>query len=163
MQVPQFVHINDDGFIIVYYIQTNSIFIVSEAFHRNHIWVGSATLPTSRGIWFFLSWTIKMNGRSTTTSFWSPKKAAEKISPPVAAAPSLPSFVTWPKLGQDGRGRKEMNYDKRPPLGTRAWSCSLRWVLLKFPPTQHLGWTPESINIAIVQLVIFFSLSNRVN
>ena len=46
---PQFVHINDDDFIIVYF-QINSRFIISEVFHRSHIWIGSATLPTSRGI-----------------------------------------------------------------------------------------------------------------
>ena len=54
------------------------------------------TLPTSTGTLFFLSCTTKMNGLSTVTSFWSPKEAENSsISTPVAAAPSVPSFVTW--------------------------------------------------------------------
>ena len=65
-------------------------------FHKNHILVGSVILPTRTGILFFLSWTTKMKGRSTTISFCPPERGG--ISTPVAGA--NPSFVTW--------GRREM-------------------------------------------------------
>ena len=71
-------------------------------------WVGSVILPTRTGMWFFLSWTMKINGRSTTTSFCSPKAAEKRaISTPVAAAPSVPSFVTWAKLCQVGQQQQQ--------------------------------------------------------
>ena len=76
---------------------------LSDIFHINHILVGSVILPTRTGILFFLSWTTKMKGRSTTMSFCSPNEAEKRaISTPVAAAPSVPSFDTW---GQDGERR----------------------------------------------------------